>query len=254
LKKFYKLIWPVTTGYGLIRIGGKADGSYLIPDLLSGIKLCVSPGTCGFIEFERQLGQVYGIPSLLCDPEEDAPPNLPACMRFDRSALSARSGPGLLTFSEWLTRYGYENACPIILSMDIEGAEVEVLSSLTEAQLRTIRIATIEFHYLHAFHDPSLAEYAASVYSVVERLCRYFDVVNMKPNNNCPYTYTEGDSRYTMYSRIEVTFLNKMMRLHEPVHISPAALPHRLDPANVLHKPSADYSRLKDLGFPSYTH
>ena len=145
LANFYAHMEPVSTGYPLIRVGGKTDGSYLLPDVLGGIELCLSPGTAGIIDFELQLGNVYGIPSLLCDPTEDAPPALPDFLRFDRTALSSVTGNGKITMSDWMSKYGYTDTTPLILSMDIEGAELEVIMGFTDIQLASIRMATIEF-------------------------------------------------------------------------------------------------------------
>jgi hypothetical protein len=247
IRDLYRMIWPVYTGYPLIRIGGNCDGSYLVPDAISGIELCCSPGTSGFIEFELHLGEAYSIPILLCDPNEDSPLNLPEYMKFDRASLAGSSGKLQFTFSDWLARHGFQKSGPLLLSMDIEGAEIEVISSISDAELAQIRIATIEFHYFHLFHVKEGLSYFEAVYSVLHRLAKFFDVVHMKPNNNCPFCVKlDGISR-NLYTCVELTFLNKIMRRSAPRHVSPCQLPHRLDQPNVLTKPEADYTLYRDL-------
>ena len=44
LKQFFDVIKPIQTNHNLIRVGGKGDGGYLIPDDLENIKVCFSPG------------------------------------------------------------------------------------------------------------------------------------------------------------------------------------------------------------------
>jgi len=241
---FYRQLWPVSTGYQLIRIGGDKDGGYLVPDVLSGIQLCLSPGTAGYVELEKQLGQIYGIPSLLCDPEEDAPDKLPEYMRFDRIALAGVTGKGTMTLGDWTKKYALEDSFPYILTMDIEGSEVEVINSLSEEELLKIRIATIEFHYLHSLHTKEVTEYTIGLYSAVERMSQYFDVVHMRPNNHCPFYLPAitTEKKLTAYSCIEVTFLSKMMRKHPPRMLEITELPNPLDILNNPDKPAVDYT------------
>jgi len=241
---FYRHLWPVSTGYQLIRLGGDLDGGYLVPDILSGIQVCLSPGTCGYIEFEKQLGELYAIPSLLCDPEEDAPDGLPEFMRFDRLALAGATGEGSITIADWTKKYGLVDSYPYLLTMDIEGAEVEVINSLSEEDLLKIRVATIEFHYLHSLHTQVNTEYTRGLFMAIERLSKYFDVVHMKPNNHCPFDLPSLTSkkRLTAYTCVEVTFLSKMMRRHSPRMLQVTELPNRLDRLNNPSKPPVDYT------------
>ena len=46
---------PVDCGIPLIRIGGNADGGYLVPDDLDGIEYCFSPGVNTVADFENDL-------------------------------------------------------------------------------------------------------------------------------------------------------------------------------------------------------
>lgn len=215
-----------------------------MPDILSGIQLCLSPGTCGYIEFEKQLGEIYGIHSLLCDPGENAPVNLPDFMHFDRVALAGATGEGALTLADWTKKYRLEESFPYILTMDIEGAEVEVIDSLRDEELLKIRVATVEFHYLHSLHMQEESGYAKGLYAAVQKMCRFFDVVHMRPNNHCPFDLPPlaDGSKLRAYTCIEVTFLSKMMRKHPPRMLLMTELPNSLDKLNNPDKPSVDYT------------
>jgi hypothetical protein len=37
-------LWPKSIGVDLTRIGGSQDGAYLLPDMISGHEVCISPG------------------------------------------------------------------------------------------------------------------------------------------------------------------------------------------------------------------
>ena len=248
---FYRMIWPVSTGHDLIRIGGRRDGSYLVPNALEGISLCLSPGTCGIVDFETHLAESYGIPSLLCDPAEDAPSNLHPLIKFNRLAIATTDSPSTTTLGSWIKRNGHLDSCPLLLSMDIEGAEVQILQEIDLAILASIRIATIEFHYLDLLHSLEHQAYAQAVVNAITRMQTLFDIVHFKPNNNCPYEIlTDDQSTFTLYTCIELTFLSKQLRRNSPVPVSPTMLPHPLDLSNVANKPPVDYNFYAQLAMP----
>jgi hypothetical protein len=240
---FYRQIWPVDTGIPLIRLGGTKDGSYLVPNVIDGIQLCLSPGTCGMIDFERALSEAYGIPCLLCDPAENAPELLPPLLKFDRIALASVDGSDSKCISSWMHSHGYGDAYPLLLSMDIEGGEIDVILGMQEDLLSRIRIATIEFHYLHLLHQDPTSAYSSGVLQSINKLCSHMDIVHLKPNNNCPFEIRSvGKATSILYTCIELTFLSKQLRKHSPVLIKPGELPHHLDLSNVSYKPEVNYA------------
>jgi len=248
--QFYRQIWPVDTGVPLIRLGGTKDGSYLVPNAIDGIQLCLSPGTCGIIDFERTLSGTYGIPCLLCDPAENAPENLPPLLKFDRMSLASVDGPDTKCISSWMQNHGYGDAYPLLLSMDIEGGEIEVILGMQEDLLSRIRIATIEFHYLHLLHQDPASAYSSGVLQSINKLCRYMDIVHLKPNNNCPFEIRSvGKAASILYTCIELTFLSKQLRGKKPTHLPLDALPHTLDVNNVSTKPIVDYESYINMVF-----
>jgi len=243
LNNFYPSLWPVDTGYELIRIGGNKDGSYLLPNALDGIQLCLSPGTAGMIDFEVNLADIYGIPSLLCDPVHGSPINDHPLLQFDQIAIGSCDTDSTISIPTWMSRHGYQDASPLLLSMDIEGAEVNVINDMHIDLLGRVRIATIEFHYLHLLHNEPNSEYSIKLVNAVEKMKKYFDIVHFKPNNNCPFYVSSGEMAYSiLYTCIELTFLNKQLRRKHPKLLPIHSLPHSLDIPNVMNKPNADYS------------
>lgn len=229
-------------GYNLIRLGGTSDGAYLVPDCLSGIGACFSPGICGITSFEEHLSAIYSIPCFLCDPLDSDISTTNHLIRFDRLSLAASTTDSSITLSDWIAKYNMSSHSPFLLSMDIEGAEIEVISALSHPELSLFRIITLELHYLHLLHDPAASNYASAVLSCIQKLSDQFDIVHFKPNNNCPFRIVTEHGPHTLYTCVELTFLNKQCRRHSPIAIPFSTLPNILDIRNTLDKPGPDYS------------
>ena len=73
LTELVDLLRPIDPGIDLIRVGGDSDGGYLIPDDLTGIAHCFSPGVADSSSFELDCMD-RGIPSFLADYSVDEPP------------------------------------------------------------------------------------------------------------------------------------------------------------------------------------
>lgn len=70
---------PYDLGIPLRRVGGSADGGYLIPDDLDDLECCFSPGVADTASFEKELYDM-GIRSYLADYSVAGPPAaLPDC-------------------------------------------------------------------------------------------------------------------------------------------------------------------------------
>jgi hypothetical protein len=70
--EIFKIITPKKSPYPLIRVGGSQDGSYLVPNDLSGIGYCLSPGVNNFKHFEDELSSNFGITCDMYDASSDA--------------------------------------------------------------------------------------------------------------------------------------------------------------------------------------
>ena len=239
-KKTVERLWPKYTGYQLIRIGSNNDGGYLVPDCIGGIKACFSPGVCHDITLEEQLLNTYGIISHLCDPSHERPSSLNECLSYEKKELRGYiHDENSMTLKDWLEKTQIEIGDPIMLSMDIEGGEYEILNLIDDDLLGSIRIMSIEFHYLHLTLNNT--EFTNQFEQILSKLERKFDVVHMKPNNHTEFMLGEKKA----YTCIEVTFLNKLMRRNEPVLVE--KLPNKLDTKNIAEKMDVDY----DIYIPS---
>src|SRR5579864_6808183 len=119
---------PRRSGSPLVRIGGGADGGYLLPDDLAGIEYCFSPGVSDTAAFENELAD-RNIRSFLADHSVAGPPIMRPEFTFDRKFIGAVNNDVYMTLEAWKDKYlpGYRGE--MLLQMDIEGAEYEVILS-----------------------------------------------------------------------------------------------------------------------------
>jgi hypothetical protein len=217
---------PQDCGKSLIRIGGKGDGGYLIPDELDGIQYCFSPGVNMISDFENQLAD-RGIKSFLADYSVDAPPILRPEFTFDKKYLGSMNNEQFFTLKSWKDKYLKSYTEDLILQMDIEGAEYEVILNVQDDLLSQFRIIVIEFHSLQMLFDPLSFRLLASCF---EKLLESFSVVHIHPNN-CGDIVKRGNIEVPM--SMEFTFLNrKRVNSETPVQ----TFPNRLDAPNDPHE------------------
>jgi hypothetical protein len=219
---------PRDCGRDLIRVGGQADGGYLLPDDLEGIEYCFSPGVSTIADFENQLAD-RGIRSFLADYSVSSPPVMRQEFTFDKRYLGLVEDDVYVTLSGWKKKYLGDYSREMILQMDIEGCEYEVLLSVPDDLLDQFRIIVIEFHNLELLFDP----YAFRLYKMCfDKLLRLFHVAHLHPNNWDRVTRHGGIEIPHM---IEFTFYNR--RRGRPCGYA-NVFPHPLDRDNVIDKPN----------------
>ena len=127
-------IVPIETE--MIRIGPEGDGGYLLPDDLTGIQHCFSPGVSDCSDFELDLAR-RGMEIFMADRSVDGPATVHPAFHFVRKFLASVDAPedGLVTLDQW---YRDELGAvtgdipEAVLQMDIEGAEYEVIHNVSE--------------------------------------------------------------------------------------------------------------------------
>lgn len=121
LQQLIDRIEPRALGRDLIRIGDPSDGGYLIPDDLTGIAGCFSPGVSTIMTFETMLAKRYGIPSYLAYfSVENAPVDNPY-FDFEKKYLGIRDDISTMRLEEWFDKKaGIDTTPGYILQMDIE--------------------------------------------------------------------------------------------------------------------------------------
>jgi hypothetical protein len=181
IRDLIKRLRPLDCGKELIRVGGNADGGYLLPDDLKGIEYCFSPGVGSVADFENHLATL-NIRSFLADYSVGSPPIDKPEFTFDKKFLGANDTESSLTLKSWRDKYLPNYAGDLLLQMDIEGAEYEAIISTPVDVLDTFRIMVIEFHFLEKLFDRFVFKLYRACF---ERILQTFHVVHIHPNNCC---------------------------------------------------------------------
>lgn len=226
LEELLKALRPVKTKYDLVRIGGDNDGGYLLPDDLSGISTCFSPGVDVTASFEKDL-LARGIWSHLADASVDGAPDGLKVLSFTKKFLGAATNGKYMTLQYWVKREAPLTG-DLILQMDIEGGEYTTILATPIDILRRFRIIAIEIHNTQAWFSPIAWECVQSFFTA---LLADFHVVHNHPNNNCPFIDVDGILIPTVF---ELTLLRKDRAQPEGYCDT---FPHPLDQPNVLDKP-----------------
>lgn len=202
VRELIRSLRPRDCGKKLIRVGGDGDGGYLIPDDLEGLEYCFSPGVSTVADFESELAD-RGIRSFMADYSVDAPPVIRPEFVFDKKFLGSNDSEKFFTLATWKNKYLSGYSGDLLLQMDIEGAEYEVLSNMTDELMDQFRIIVIEFHKLQRLFDPfSYQLYEAGF----QKLLKHFYVAHIHPNNFGGIV-RKGDLEIPKL--LEITFYNK---------------------------------------------
>lgn len=197
---------PRACDAGLIRVGGNADGGYLIPDDLMGIEYCFSPGVDRTAAFEDDLANRH-IRSFLADHSVEHPPLMRPEFVFDRKFIGANDSDTHMTLNAWKDKYLPAYRGDMLLQMDIEGGEYEVLLSTPIELLGCFRIIVLELHSLERLFDPFAFGIMRSCF---DKLLSRFYVVHAHPNNCSGMTARNGIEipevlEMTLYNRARGT-------------------------------------------------
>lgn len=194
---------PITTEHQLIRIGPEADGGYLVPDDLSGIAACYSPGVSDTIAFDLECAQ-RGIKVFLADASVDGLPVDNRSLSFTKKFLACWEDETHITLDAWVdSTQQAGDKTDLMLQMDIEGAEYLVLANASDALLSRFRIIIIEFHHLDHLWNQGFLYLVAPIFN---RLLRSHCCVHLHPNN-CSGSLVRGGLEIPR--EMEFTFLRK---------------------------------------------
>lgn len=179
IRHLRRLLRPVSTGHQLVRLGGTADGGYLVPDDLAGIGAAYSPGVGESTSFDRHLNAL-GVPCFLMDGTVEPPSGFEE--RFLKEMLVAHPGPAGMTLEAWVASTMPSGGEDLMLQMDIEGDEWNILATVPRELLRRFRIIVVE---LHGLHRSVRRETATAYRRTLECLNRDHVVAHIHPNNCC---------------------------------------------------------------------
>lgn len=236
LLKFIDMLKPMHTGHQLIRVGSKGDGGYLVPDDFDGVKACFSAGVADDSTLELELTK-RGIQCFLADYSVDGPATENILFKFRKKFISGKDDPSCISMQEWVAES--HNPCistlDSILSIDIEGSEIELFLTNDPSIFNGFRFIVMELHFLErithkAFYD--------LYYLAMQRLLHNFTICHLHPNNCSIPVRRFG---ITIPPTLEITLVNNRRITQELLPIK--QLPHPLDHPNVLRKPDWTLSK-----------
>ncbi|HEU5406627.1 MAG TPA: hypothetical protein VFU48_02600 [Nitrospira sp.] len=223
IRRCIQKLRPMNCGFDLIRLGGRGDGGYLIPDDLEGIEYCFSPGIDTKSQFESDLAD-RNIRSFLADYSVDKPAIQRPEFVFDKKFLGPSDRDPYFTLATWKNKYLKDYSTDLLLQMDIEGDEYGVILSTPDQLLNQFRILVIEFHWLDRLLDPFSLQFMAPCF---DKLLDFFHVTHIHPNTSCEIVRS---GEFEVSRSMEFTFLNKRrVRQTKPQ----TNFPHWLDQDNV---------------------
>ena len=223
LLSFFRALNPIRTEIELVRIGGKNDGGYLVPNILQGIQGLISPGVGNSISFDIEIAK--NIPGLLIDGTVNKPIKLPDNLEFLPKLLGGVDG---ISLKQILDDY-FPEMNNLVMQMDIEGSEWEVLSKTNEIDLSKFRIIIIEFHKMSLLLNREKFDHLFN--PAINKLLKLFTVVHLHCNNGGGFFYFQG---IKLPRVIELTLLSK--NFHQE-NYGRSILPHELDESNLSSVP-----------------
>jgi hypothetical protein len=201
---------PKPSPFRLLRIGGKIDGAYLVPDCLEDVEACFSPGVANRKYFEDDLLERFGIKSFLLDfsssEREFLTPLVPGEQFFLKKWLGAEPSKEKISLTTWVADQGLEESRDLILQMDIEGAEFENILNTPREELSRFRIIVMEVHDIASRLIDG--DFEKTLLPMIRHLSKEFVVVHCHPNNCCG-SVDFPEVGFSVPENLEVTMLRR---------------------------------------------
>lgn len=217
-------LWPTYDPTRLARYGDDGDGGYLMPDDLTGIVGCISPGVADSVSFELHLADL-GIESLMVDASIEQLPRTVPGAAFSRKFVGARTEGDLVTLTDLVATIPDGD---LILQLDIEGDEYLALAATSSQVLERARIIVIELHHLYNLFEPVQS---ALMHDALRRVLSTHGVAHLHANNMDGFLRVGG---VTIPRAMEVTFVRRDAMLSSGARVQ---LPHPLDHPCVPDRP-----------------
>lgn len=195
-----------TRKVNLVRLGGMGDGGYWIPENLSEVNYCFSPGVANSSSFETDLA-TRNMTVFLADKTVDGPPQENSRFKFIKKHLASfsDSANALISFEDWYNESipEHERSSDLLLQMDIEGSEYEVIHSMPQSLLKKFKVLVIEFHHLHQILNCNQFD---NIERAFQKVFLDFDVAHVEENGFAGKFKFANQS----FSRLlEITFIRK---------------------------------------------
>lgn len=236
VKQAISLLAPRPSPFRLVRLGGEADGGYLVPDDFQELTACFSPGVAESANFELALAD-RGVRSFMVDYSIDSSPVSNDLFDFEKLFLATWNEPNkFVRLDDWIASKGQAHG-DLILQMDIEGSEWPILADVSAETLSRFRIIVLEMHELDNLLTNQLGIEIFG--SVLRKLNEQFSVVHLHPNNCCGALNYQG---IQIPRVLEVTLIRND-RYRKSKQVFDPTIPHPLDVPNVPGKKALALSK-----------
>lgn len=214
-EEIFRFLQPKPSAFRMRLVGGKADGSYLLPEeLLPSMSLCLSAGCENRKDFEDELTKDFGVVCHLLDFSSDAEKFqtalIPEMQHFTKKWLGVATDPESLSMADWLELVNPSETDRMLLQVDIEGAEYGIIGAAGAEILKSFSIIVIEFHRLSQLL--SSAQEITDLLYAIRTLESNFVSVHARANNCCGLKkFGLGEHRVPQV--MEVTLVRKSLLL-----------------------------------------
>ncbi len=190
-------------GFRKVRVGGPADGGYVMVDDFPSDPICYSLGIGGDVSWDLAMAARNAMVYQYDHTIQRSPVDHPA-FRFFRFGIGASDAePRMTTLTSALAQNGHQDAGNLILKMDIEDSEWSVLGATPESCLAQFSQIVIEFHGLTRAADKFWISQAEKV---LRKMRRTHLPVHVHGNNWGCYTLVHG---VPVPDVLEVTYLSR---------------------------------------------
>lgn len=176
-------------GFRKIRVGGPADGGYVMIDDFPGCPICYSLGIGGDVSWDLDMASRNAI-VYQYDPTVERPPTQHSSFRFFRLGIGDRDdNGGVTTIAGALAANGHRDDHGLILKMDIEDSEWSVIEATPECCLAQFSQIVVEYHGLARMQD---GRWAAGAEAVLRKILRTHLPIHVHGNNWGQYVLVQG--------------------------------------------------------------
>jgi hypothetical protein len=186
------------------RFGSEGDGGYLLSDDISESDICISLGIGDNYSFDLDIAK-YCKRVLMFDHTIMPPVLLSPNVVFEKVGISTVESEDFTTIEKIVSNLPAEN--DLILKIDVEGAEWEVIESLTVETLGRFRQIAAEFHNLHAIDS---TEHFERIVASLSKLSQTHFLANFHINNWASYQLVAG---VPLPNVVEVTYIRRVSHI-----------------------------------------
>jgi hypothetical protein len=175
---------------GKKRLGGPGDGGYVLLDDLESIGAVYSIGIGTDVSFDEELAKL-GKEVFMFDHTINGPPLSHPNFRFVREGAGKENDEfaAIYTIEHQIQKLGHVGRGDLILKIDVEGAELDIFSSISSQTLQHFRQMTMELHSIQNIGDPNFRAKFTAAFSRINSL---FTLFHVHANNHGSIGFVHG--------------------------------------------------------------